>query len=204
MATAKQPKNIPNVVGVGIQNKDQPDMAVRIEDNTKKIGMAEKVTKKLLGESSRLVLEYIVLNGSPDVASVNRLLSVLTPMNRATAIRFFSHFLTHKVDASAEHVIGGKLAGEDKINKKVDLVKTFLADPLNDIWTWAKPLADDLAKDTDWGAMIERNVKTALEKGFDPYDILVACLNGGVKVDTLVELAKFKTDEEKPKDQAAA
>lgn len=204
MTTAKNPRTALREVGVGVIHVDQPDMAKQIEDNIKKVQGSEKVTKKALSELSRDLLTYIVMNGSPDVGSANRLLSVLTPVNRRAAILFFAHFLPFKVDSEAEHIVGGKLKGEDRITKKTEAVKEFLADPKNDIWIWAASTLKIESKETDWGAMVERNVKMALEKGkLEPFYVVQSVINGGIKVKDLVEMIKFN-DERAAKDQKAA
>ena len=59
----------------------QINLYARIDVAIKKVAKSEKVTKELLSGLSRDCLEYIGLNHSPDIATVNRLLSVLTPMN---------------------------------------------------------------------------------------------------------------------------
>lgn len=192
MATAKNTKPAVREIGVGIVPHNQPDMAQKIETNIKKLEGSEKITKATLSTLSRDCLEYIVLNGSTDVATVNRLLSVLTPVNKRAAIMFFAAFLPYKVDGEAEHVVGGKLKGDDRITKKVEATKAFLSDPKNDIWTWQAVSLKVESKDVDWGAIIERNVKTALEKGYEPYNVLVNCLNAGVTMEALMEMVKVK------------
>ena len=59
---------------------------------------SERITKAVLGELSRDLLEYIYVNDSQDITPVSRLLSGLTPMNKATSILFFKNFLAWKFD----------------------------------------------------------------------------------------------------------
>ena len=71
----------------------QPKLQKAIDEAITALGNAEKVTKAKLTFLSRNVLTYLVQNGSTDIACVDRLLSVCTPMNRETARLFFDHFL---------------------------------------------------------------------------------------------------------------
>ena len=51
------------------------------------LAQAEKVTKAVLSELSRELLDYVLVDGTHDIAAVNRTLAVLTPMNKQTAAR---------------------------------------------------------------------------------------------------------------------
>ena len=108
--------------------------------NTKitKLGDAEKITKKLLGELSRDILEYVVIDESWDSDAINRLLNVLTPVNRGVARLFFETFTPFIVE---EGVFLGM--PKDKKEKQAAKIKAttavteFLFNEDNTLWTWA-------------------------------------------------------------------
>lgn len=107
-----------------------------INENITIIAASERVTKDTLSVLSRDLLEYIVLNGSNDIGTVNRLLDVLTPMNQNAAVLFFNHFLPFQQDDQGV-AFGVKTKDKKQLAKYQERVETFMADPLNDIWTWA-------------------------------------------------------------------
>lgn len=159
-----------------------------LNERIDKIAKAERITKAELGAASREILEYIVLNNSPDVATVNRLLAVLTPMNKKTAVLFFTAFLPHKVDGI---VFGGKIVGEKKITALVTKTKDFLSDPNNDIWTWAEANIQVEQKPKDYKGKIAKTVKAALsdeEEGITASDVLSAVLEGGVTLGEIMHI----------------
>lgn len=98
------------------------------------IAAAEKITRASLAEISRELLMYVP--DTKDIDMVNRLLNVLTPMNRATAVLFFRHFLAWEWEEDANK-FGGMMQGDKKISKRATLISEFLKDTDNNIWTWA-------------------------------------------------------------------
>ena len=102
------------------------------------IAAAEKITRVELAALSREALIYVP--DTDDIDLVNRLLGVLTPMNRRVAILFFSHFIPHEVEKDPDgnfSRFGKKLKGDKKYAAKLALIKEFLADESNTIWTWS-------------------------------------------------------------------
>ena len=88
---------------------------------------------------SRELLIYVPDTHDIDIA--NRLINVLTPVNRRAAILFFKHFLPWDVENDADGVFSkfGKMhKGEKKVAKKHAAIADFLADENNTIWTWAE------------------------------------------------------------------
>lgn len=99
---------------------------------------AEKITRVELGAMSRELLIYVP--ESHDIDIVNRLLSVLTPVNRRTAILFFKHFLPWDAENDADGVFSkfGKMhKGEKRVARKHTLITEFLSDENNNIWVWS-------------------------------------------------------------------
>jgi len=103
------------------------------------IDAAEKVTKTALASLSRDMLVYVT--ESHDIDYVNKLLSVLTPMNEKAAIIYFGNFLpfTKEKDTDGNFLRFGKmLKGDKKVAKKVDAIRAWLEEEENTIWTWVK------------------------------------------------------------------
>ena len=100
-------------------------MGTTIDERIARLINSEKVTKKELGFISRELLEYVPETN--DIGKVNRLLSVLTPMNKMTAIYFFKNFLPFRFDEDSR-TFGKKLKGEKTLGKYSDKIETFLKD----------------------------------------------------------------------------
>lgn len=102
------------------------------------IAAAEKITRVELAALSREALMYVP--ESNDIDLVNRLLGVLTPMNRETAIQFFRHFLPWEVEETKDGEFsrfGKRMKKEKQVKRRMDAITEFLADEANTIWTWA-------------------------------------------------------------------
>lgn len=126
------------------------------------IASAEKVTRVELAEISRELLIYVPETN--DIEIVNRLLGVLTPMNRATAILYFAHFLPWEQEKNNDGVFqrfGKKIQGDKKVARKLTTIAEFLKDTSNNIWTWADKNIE--IKKKDFAATITRAIKKALE-----------------------------------------
>lgn len=162
---------------------------------------SEKITKAELSAVSRECLLYVP--DSDDIDVVNRLLNVLTPMNRATAVLFFRHFLMWEFEEDADR-FGAKLKKEKQVKRKQDLIDTFLANEDNDIWTWAKTEVTVDYKPKQFAAQITKAVQAAL-KGevkdngetppLSPQDVVAAVLIGGITVVDMIEVAQQRAAE---------
>jgi hypothetical protein len=144
-----------------------------------KLARAERVTKVVLGELSREVLEYIFIQGTEDISPVNRLLAVLTPMNKRTAILFFKNFVSWKFDDDACVFTkkNKKRYDESKLN-----VELFLANADSDIWTWAAEFVKVEPKEVDWTQRLTQDINKAMDAGLSFNDIM-AILNNAVQED---------------------
>ena len=132
-----------------------------------RLGTAERTTKQLLGELSRELLEHIVMHN--DVTLINKLLSVLTPMNQRTSCLFFKAFIPFYFNESTG------MFEKMKKNKKEacrDAIMGFLEDDDNTIWTWASENVQVEKKKVDWSKRLTHDFKKALEDGFTLEQIL--------------------------------
>ena len=130
---------------------------------------SERITKAVLGELSRDLLEYIYVNDSQDVTPVSRLLSGLTPMNKATAILFFKNFLAWKFDdVACTFTKKNKKKYEDSLLA----AELFLANEDSNIWTWAAANVKIEAKEIDWAKRLASDFEKAMDDGLTFNDIM--------------------------------
>lgn len=179
---------------------DQNNLKAVIVARIEAIAAAEKITKAELGHVSREMLLYVP--DSDDIDVVNRLLGVLTPMNRATAILFFKHFLPWEVEEDAKGEFsrfGKRIKKEKQLERKLLAITEFLADENNNIWTWASANVTLDYTQKDFAAMVTKAVTQALkgekkDNGETPplsmTDVIGAVLRGGVQVTTLLAYAE--------------
>lgn len=149
------------------------------------ISNAERVTREQLRDISRTILEAV--HQTEDIGYVNRLLSVLTPMNRKTAVLYFRAFSGFKYSEEES-----KFTKKDKANyaEKVKATSAFLDDPLNNIWTWAMRNVEVEAKEFTLDkitAGVASFMKKGDKAGFNKADIISALL-AGLTVDDLHEV----------------
>lgn len=145
---------------------------------------AERITKETLKDISRTVL--VAHHETQDIAYVNRIIGVLTPVNRKVAVLYFKAFTGFTYE-------DGEASFGKKSKKHYDACKKasdeFLAEPHNNIWSWAernidveqKPL--DLSKIT---VFIKSAMKKAEAQGIAQSDVLKAVFAAGVEVDAII------------------
>ncbi len=159
-----------------------------IEARIEAILGAEKITRVELAELSRELLMYVP--DTQDIDMVNRLVGVLTPVNRRAAIHFFSAFLPWEAEKDKQGNFirfGKRMQGDRKVAKREASMKEFLADKGNNIWTWSDANLQVELKPIDFGGQITRAVKSAIEgnkkreqPGIDKLAILQAVFAGGL------------------------
>lgn len=150
------------------------------------IAQAETVTKRELMGLSRSILEFVHETG--DIGPVNQLLAVLTPVNKRVCKLFFVHFTGfHFDDVSMLFVKKSKKRYADALVS----AREFLADPHNNIWTWAarhveveaKPFTADKVK-----AYMVKALKDAQAAGMSELDVFRGVFKAGFKVDTIIAM----------------
>jgi len=160
------------------------------------LGKAEKVTKAILSPLSRQLLEICHDDTHPDVQPINRLLDVLTPVNRRAVAEFYKEFSGHIYSQE-----GRCFKGRDKLRyaQKQKKALEFLNDPLNNIWTWAdrhleieaKPF--QIEKVTQY---ITNALKKAKEANISQKDFIQAIIAGGIETDVLLDVLGFEVGQE--------
>ena len=146
---------------------------------------SEKTTKSVLRELSRSVLE--VLFYSEDIGYVNRTINALSPVNCRAAIEFFKEF-------SGFHFVkeAGSFGKKDKkqFEEKKAKAMAFLADPHNNIWTWAKVHLDMEVKAFDINAIskyFSGALKKAEKAGYSDADVIAQVFLSGIDVDAVMQ-----------------
>lgn len=152
------------------------------------IGGHETSFKAAMGEASRDFLTYVAETG--DIDAVNRLMAVLTPINRDKARSYFIHFLPYNWDAKAAR-FSGKSKNKDVVSKKDKLVAAFLADEAESLWTWyADQQGPAIAKAKEYEKKIEALVKKAIEdknEGISAVAVIRAVIRGGASLAEIME-----------------
>lgn len=144
---------------------------------------AEKITRAALMDLSREV--FVAFHATEDIDYINRILEVLTPVNKKVAIEFFKEFSGFKYDEKQ-----GKFSGKDKkhYDEKKAATIAWLEDPLNNIWTWADRNIT-IEKEFDFSSLkkgAEQLLKKADKNGFKKADVFKALMESGVTEDDLI------------------
>lgn len=152
--------------------------------NVLRIQRAEKITRALVSDMSRDVLFAVHETG--DISYINKLMAVLTPMNKRTFALFGKEFTGFVFDDTTNTFT-------KKSKKEYDGAKnrsmTALEDPHFNLWTWsdknvkleAAPL--DLSKVTQF---IKQTLKRAAKEGIDQSAVIEAVFAAGMDADALI------------------
>jgi hypothetical protein len=152
----------------------------------KLLAHSERVTREQLRALSRTVLE--AHHATEDVGYINRLIEVLTPINRKVAVKYFEHFGGFHFDDA----LGRFTKKSKKRYAESDALATaFLEDPLNNIWSWAERNIEIQKKDFELSqvtAAMGTYLKKAKKAGISQTDVLKAVLAAGVEADSVIAM----------------
>jgi hypothetical protein len=176
-------------------NKDFDAIAfnAQLEGKLNALKDAEKITKETLRELSREMLDAVHVGG--DIQPVNRLLDVLTPVNRKACVLFFQEFSGHFYSEKDQ-----KFGKRDKGNyaAKYKLAEEFLDDPLNNVWSWATRHIEMEKKEFTL-LKVTKQVESLLKKsaaaGFKQTDVFKAMLAGGLDMETITAIMEEMVEE---------
>jgi hypothetical protein len=146
-----------------------------IESNIVLVAAAEKVTKAALRTLSRELIAYVY--ETDDIAMVNRLLQVLTPVNKRVACLYFPTFIAWAFNEKT--CAFGKQSKAKAFNKKYEAACDWLKAESNDIWLWADNEIQMQVKPKNYGAKLTQLVTKALkdeDEGLTAKEILYAIL----------------------------
>lgn len=147
---------------------------------------SEKITKGILRDMSRSVLE--AFHVTEDVAFLNRLVDVLTPVNKRVTIKYFQAFSGFHFSEE-----NGTFTKKDKkvYAEKRELAEKFLEDINNNIWSWSERHIEIEPKEfkiEDVTAYMTRVMKKAEKAQLKPVDVLRAVMAAGIDMDTIMAL----------------
>lgn len=162
-----------------------------LENKIAELTVAERITKRLLGELSRDLLELYVENG--DVGLINALLGKdpetgkyrLTPMNRRIAGYYFNQFIPHasNYDVWVENMDKTVLEFASKSKRKVKRfegkeehsIDAWLALETNTIWNWsAENVETKNNADVDYAQLVAKAFQKALDAGCSKAELIDA------------------------------
>ncbi len=179
-------------------DKNQFDAAYKA--NVEKLAASEKITKDLLRSMSRDVLEAHHATG--DVAYINGIIAVLSPMNRKMCILFYKEFSGHL--CNEEGVFGKK----DKKRYDDAKKKSFdgLEDPHFNVFSWAERNVEVERKPFTLGKLQQQMgslVKKAEENKISHADIIRAMFANGIEVNEFLKVMEHMAEEQHPADGPA-
>ncbi|HET8689248.1 MAG TPA: hypothetical protein VFM18_21765 [Methanosarcina sp.] len=180
------------------KNFDKHAFNVRFDAAILELQAAEKVTKKILGDLSRVVLEQIHFDG--DIQPLNRLTLVLTPVNKRTCVLFFQHFSGFSFNEKEE-----KFSKKDKSHyaEKLAASEEFLSNEDNNIWTWASEHVQIEAKPFDLKRVtsyVSNALKKAEEQGVSQVEFMRAIFAAGIEVESVTAIINEMVEKEEKKD----
>lgn len=162
---------------------DKKAFDVQFDNAIETLTVSEKTTKQILRDLSRSVLD--VLFFTEDIGYINRTINSLSPVNKKVAIEYFKTF-------SGFHFVKEANCFGKKNKKAFEQMKQsaieFLADPHNNIWTWAEVNIDIQAKPFDINAVAKyfsSALKKAEKAGYTDADVLAQVFASGIDIDAI-------------------
>ena len=179
-------------------DKNQFDASYKT--NIEKLSASEKITKDLLRSMSREVLEAHHVTG--DVAYINGLIAVLSPMNRKMCILFYKEFSGHFCNEEGVFGKKDKKRYDDARKKSFDA----LEDPHFNVFSWAERNVDVERKPFTLGKLQQQMgslVKKAEENKISHADIIRTLFANGVEVNEFLKVMEHMADEQQPANEPA-
>lgn len=162
---------------------DKKAFDVQFDKAIETLTESEKVTKAVFRDLSRSSLEALFV--TEDIAYVNRVIHALTPVNKKVAIEYYKALTGFSF--SQEHGAFGKKDKKRFEAKKKEALE-FLADPHNNIWTWAEVNIDLQPKQFDInqiGKYFTSALKRAEKNGYSDVDVIAQVFASGIDVDAI-------------------
>lgn len=174
-------------------DKNQFDAAYKA--NVAKLAASEKITKDLMRSMSRDVLEAHHATG--DVAYINGIIAVLSPMNKKVCILFFKEFSGHT--CNEDGVFGKK----DKKKYEEARKSSFdgLEDPNFNVFSWAERNVEVERKPFTLGKLQQQMgslVKKAEENKISHADIIRAMFANGIEIGEFMKVVEHMAEEQQP------
>lgn len=179
---------------------DKQVFDAQYQDNIAKLAASEKISKDLLRSLSREVLEAHHVTG--DVAYINGIIAVLSPMNKKVCTLFFKEFSGHT--CNEDGVFGKK----DKKRYDDAKKKTFdgLEDPLFNVFSWAERNVEVERKPFTLGKLQQQMgslIKKAEGEKIPHAEIIRALFANGIEVAEFMKVVEHMVEEQHPADEEA-
>jgi hypothetical protein len=150
------------------------------------LGQAESITRRELRDVSRSILTAI--HCTEDSGFLNRLIGVLTPVNKKVMVEYLKHFSGFHYD---DRVMLFTKKNKPTYEKASQLSEEFLSEPHNNVWTWAERNIEVTVKPFDVNAITKQfsNIlKKATDNGISQKDVFKAVLASGISVDAMIDM----------------
>lgn len=162
-----------------------------INGRIEKLTNSERITKAELGALSRESLEYTLEQWDAQV--INRIVACLTPRNKQVAVLFFKAHTPFQFDDATKLFSGIK--NKKAKAKAIEAINAFLATDQT-IWEWDAENNEQIeAKKPNYVGNITKNVKGAIESGFDRREVINAVFAGGVTAEELMHVLMAMEDQ---------
>ena len=180
---------------------DKKQFDKQYQENISKLAESEKITKELLRSMSREVL--VAHHETGDVAYINGLLGVLTPINKKVCSLYFKEFSGHLFSEDTKSFgKKDKKRYDDARKKSFDM----LEDPLFNVFSWADMHVEIEKKPYTLGKLQQQMgsiVKKADENKIAHADIIRALFANGIEVAEFMKVVHHMADEQHPADGPA-
>lgn len=179
---------------------DKNQFDKQYQENVAKLAASEKITKELLRSMSRDVL--MAHHETGDVAYINGLIAVLTPMNKKMSVLFFKEFSGHTCNEEGLFGKKDKKRYDDAKKKSFDR----LEDPNFNVFSWAERNVEVERKPFTLGKLQQQMgslVKKAEENKISHADIIRAMFANGIEIGEFLKVVQHMADEQHPADGPA-
>ena len=180
-------------------DKNQFDQS--FQERVASLAASEKVSKELLRALSRDVLEAHHVTG--DVAYINGIIEVLSPMNKKMAVLFYKEFSGHLYSEDTK-------AFGKKDKKKYDAAHKASFDALEDphfnVFSWAERNVEVERKPFTLGKLQQQMgslVKKAEENKISHADIIRAMFANGIEIGEFMKVVEHMAEEQQPANEPA-
>jgi hypothetical protein len=146
----------------------------------------EGMTKEIVKNMSREVL--VALHETGDIGYINKLLAVLTPVNKRVFRMYAEEFTGFVYDETKKEFTR---KNKNQYDDAKERALSALDDPHFNLWTWQEREVEmekkpyDLSKIT---VFMKGALKKANKEGFTQADVIKAVFDAGVDIDALIEV----------------
>ena len=149
------------------------NLEATIRQRIETIAASEAVTKKELELVATELLQYVPNSG--DIGTVNRLIHVLTPVNKQAAIHFFKAHLEWKFDGESNQFTE-KYKGQKSLQRASKARTSFFKNNMT-FWKWVEAEVKIEKKVPDYLKSIERAIVKAIKADQSKLDIMRVVVN---------------------------